>query len=769
MMRLTLLFALAGLAFAAPNLRDLSPRGGQRGKTIQLVLKGAELRPGAQLQTTLPAGISRLVPSKELMRPDSELPFLVEIKKDAPIGLYPVRVLTDDGLSNVLLFSVGEFAEVEETEASEPKQTNAELKSAQALTAPVTVNGTLPEADVDLYGFDAKAGQRLVFEVEANVMASAIDPAIELLDAAGKTIAKNDDAPGNGIDSRLDHTFRAAGRYYVRVHDSKYSDQSANFYRLKIGSYPYAEALFPLGGKRGEPVTVQAIGGSFAQPAAVKIDTAVKSRFVPVRVAGSASLPLLFELSDTKEILESEPAGPATLEPGVILNGRIAKPKEIDKYKVAVKPGEQWIFEVRASALGTSRLDALLTVYGPDGKKLASRDDLGSADPVLPLEIPETVTEVTVAVEDLLGRGGPAFGYRLQAKREPADFIVRLNSPFVNVPAGGTAIVNATLQRRGYDGAARLEIPNLPKGFHVAGGHIAPAAASQRFDDPNPRFSAAASTLTITADPDVKPQSAELQVIARAGDIVRRAEGPGLVTTVKGLRQKAITAAWLEMDLPMAVSKPLPVKLSNPVPLVRISQGVEFPLNYKIDRGLVGKVQGKPRETIATQVGNLRILQGPPGKSPDAGSMLVNTNFATPTTKFDMLSTVTADVDGKPVDVYAPIVTFEIVPGYQVWPSASEWRAAAGGTFQIAGKIHREPTFEGGAVKLDVQELPEGVTCASTEVAAAVREFSIACQVAASAPKGTHEIQISSQAPDTGAKAKDTYKIPAVPGKLTIQ
>jgi hypothetical protein len=769
MYRVVPIFALVSLGFAAPNLRELSPRGGQRGTTIQLVLKGSELKTGAQLQTTIPASFSRLAPSKETMRPDSELPFLVEIKRDAPVGLYPIRVLTDDGLSNLLLFSVGEFVEVEEAESAEPKQSNGDPKSAQPVSAPATVNGTLPEADVDVYSFEAKAGQRLVFEVEASVMASAIDPAIELLDSAGKTLARNDDAPGNGIDPRIDHTFRSAGRYFVRVHDSKYSDQTANFYRLKIGSYPYAEALFPLGWKRSEPVTVHAIGGSFARPEPVKVDTAVKSRLSPVRVVGSASLPLLFELSDQKEILEPEAGGEVALEPDVILNGRIAKPKEVDRFKVAVKPGEHWIFDLRASALGSSRLDALLTVYDASGKKLASRDDLGSADPVLPLEIPEKTTEITVAVEDLLGRGGPAYGYRLQARREPADFIVRLNSPFVNVPAGGTAIVNVTLQRRGYDGAARIEIPNLPKGFTVAGGHIAPAAASQRFDDPNPRFSAAASTLTITADPDVKPQNLELQVIARAGDIVRRAEGPGLVTPVRGLRQKAITAEWLGTDLPMAVSKPLPVKLSSPIPLVRISQGVEFPLNYKIERGLTGKVIGKLRETIATQVGNLRILQGPPGKSPDSGSMLVNTNFATPTTKFDMLTSVTGDLDGKQVEIYAPIVTFEVVPGYRVLPDSSEWRAQPGKPFQLAGSIYREPSFEGEMVKLEVNELPEGVACRQTDVQAWVSEFSIDCQIASTAAKGAHEIQIASQAPDTGTKAKDTYKVPVVPGKLIIQ
>ncbi len=770
-MRTAALFCAAGILAAAPTLRDLSPRGAQKGRTVQLVLKGSELKPGTRLQSGIPGAVSRLVP-RESMRPDTELPFLVEVAKNAPTGLYPVRVVNNDGLSNLLLFSVGEFPEMEEAESADAKRSNGDAKSAETLAIPSVVNGTLGEADIDFYAADVKAGQKLVFETEANVLGSAIDPAIEILDAAGKTIAKNDDAPGNGIDARLEFAFKTAGRYYVRVHDSKYSDQSVNFYRLKVGAYAFAEGIFPLGGRRGQPVSVMAAGGNLAKPAPVIVDTNTKARFQFAAVPGSASLPFLFELSDKTEALEPSGAGPHALAADTVMNGRIAGKGEIDRYRVAVKPGDHWVFEMRASSLGTSQLDGILTLYDAKGAKLASRDDLAGADPVLPFEIPAGVEDVTVAVEDLLGRGGPAFGYRLEARKEPADFLARLTSAFVNVPAGGTAIVTASIQRRGYDGEARLTIPNLPPGFTVAGGHIAPAAAQQRFDDPNPRFSAAATTLTITAGPGVKPLEWGLKVIATAdtpqGKIVREAEGPGLVVAVKGLRQKSVTANWLEIGLPMALSRSVPVTLSTPVPLVRISQGVEYPLSYKVVTGMNAKA-GKPRETIATQVGNLRILQGPPSKNPATGSLLVNTNFATPTAKFDMLTAVTAEIDGKQVEVYAPMVTFEVVPGYRVWPNGSEWRVAPGGSFRIDGTVHREPTFEGGLVRVEGQELPEGVSCQPAEAAAESRQFSMECRAEAGAAKGTFEIAISSQAPDTGRNAKDTYKIPVVPGKLIIQ
>ena len=765
-MRLAGFLLTAALCSAAPPvLRDIAPHGAQRGKTFKLVLKGTDLSGGAKLETTLPAAISHLTPEADA------LPFLVELKKDAPVGVYPLRILTADGISNVMLFSVGELPESEEKELETPKPGNGEKTTAEAVAAPVVINGTLPESDVDVFSFQAKAGQKLVFETEANVLASAIDPALEILDSTGKVIAKNDDAPGAGIDARLEVAFLRAGTYYVRVHDSKYSDQPQNFYRLKIGAYPFAEAIFPIGGRRGDAASVELVGGNLPAPVKVQPDTKRSGRFALVSLPGSPSLPQLFLLSDKPETTES--AAGNKLQPGVVVNGRIAAKGEVDKYTLAVKPGEQWLFELIASSTGASQLDALVTITDPAGKKLVSRDDLFGADPTIPLEIPAGVKEVTVAVEDLLGRGGPAFGYRLEARRETADFTLLLNSPFVNVPAGGTAIISVSINRRGYDGPIRITIPNLPAGYQQAGGTVAPAAASQRFDDPNPRFGRNTSTITITATPEAKPARMDLIVKGTAdlpdgGRIVRFADAPGLVVTPRGLKQRAVTAAWLGMPLTMASAKALPARVVIGAQQVRVSQGVEYPLTYKVEGPAAGRMQGRLRENIATQIGNLRILQGPPSKTPGTGQLLVNTNFATPATPWDFLPQVSIDMDGKPLDIYGPMITFDVVPGYQLWPAAKQWSAAPGSQLAIAGQVHREPTFEGGLVKIEAQELPDGVSCKAVDVPADAREFKLDCQVAPTATKGSYEIRLVSSAPDTGRKAQDTYKGPEVTGTIKV-
>ncbi len=777
-----LLAAGCALQAAVPTLKELSPRGAQRGKTITLYLRGENLTQAARVQSTLPGVFSRLTLTKDpsaesnlaSMAPNSSLPFLLTLKSDAPSGLYPIRVVSPDGISNVLLFSVGDLPEVDEAESKNPKLSNDQAKDAQRVAVPVTINGTLdgPAADIDNYIFTAKAGQKLVFEVEARRAGSAVDPAIEIYDATGHELVKNDDGPGLGVDARLTYTFAKAGDYRVTVHDSKFSQQSQNFYRLHIGRYDYADAVFPLGWRRGEPVEASLFGGNLEQPVKVSPDVSAKSASVGVRVPGSASLPLQFALSDAPEVLVPESGGPMALVEGTIVNGRIAKPAEVDKFTLAVTPGQSWVIDLGGASLGTTRLDALVTVNDEKGKKIAVGDDTDGFDLALPFTVPKDVHQVTVLVEDLLKRGGPAYSYRLKAAQAHPDFTVDIATPFLNVPAGGTAAINVDIQRRGYDGEITLELQGLPSGFTWAGGHVVSEAAEQSFNNENAGRRRARSVITVTADPDLKPVAAELTIVAEAvtkeGVLRRTARGPGMVTPVRGNNQKAVTAPWLDMQLPIAVTAALPVNLTSPVPLVRIAQGFEFPIEYQVKRGATMKGDVKAYQRINAAVGNLRILKGPPGKNADSGVFLLNTNFASPVSIFDATVQADVEIDGKTETIYSPTIVVQIVPGYEVQLQKNNMEVTPGGKVAVSGKVRREPTFEGGAIKVQVEDLPDGVKCPMVEVSADQTEFTLACEAAAGAKPGTFPVRISSTAPDTGRKNKADYKIADLDGKLVI-
>ena len=111
----------------------------------------------------------------------------MELEKDAPVGIYPLRLETNSGLSNLWLFSVGEFPDVAEEEtrmAGEPDQ-NGTPGFAQAVSLPSVVNGRLQGADRDVYRFEMMPDEDVTLEVEARRVGSAIDPVLRLLDAEG--------------------------------------------------------------------------------------------------------------------------------------------------------------------------------------------------------------------------------------------------------------------------------------------------------------------------------------------------------------------------------------------------------------------------------------------------------------------------------------------------------------------------------------------------------------------------------------------------------
>ena len=245
---------------AQPVITELQPRGVQKGKPFTLTLTGRNLGEGAKIRSTMPASFTLLTPDQPAMQDRPMAPegryatFLVEPAADLAVGVYAIRVVTTDGISNVQLFTVGAFPEFSEDE-SRPgalPNTNDSTETAQLLPpGPFTLNGTLRGPERDIFRLRAKGGDKRVIEVEARRSGSALDPLLEILDASGRVIARSEDAPLLGLDARVEVTFPRDGDYDVVVRDARFSTQTANFYRLKIGSYSYPRDVFPLGGRRG--------------------------------------------------------------------------------------------------------------------------------------------------------------------------------------------------------------------------------------------------------------------------------------------------------------------------------------------------------------------------------------------------------------------------------------------------------------------------------------------------------------------------------------
>ncbi|HEY1339283.1 MAG TPA: hypothetical protein VGF59_17340 [Bryobacteraceae bacterium] len=611
MIRCALLFVAVHAALAAPPaITELKPRGAEIGRPFTLTAIGRNIGDGAHVISTLPASFTlELAPAAPGMMaaPGRSISFLVEPKADAAPGVYPIRIETSSGISNVLLFTLGTYPEVgeEESQPGSLPNRNDTIETAEPVrSSPVVVNGTLRGPERDIYRVYGKGGERRVFEVEARRCGSAIDPVVRILDASGKQLARSDDAPGVSLDARLDFTFPAEGNYYVEVTDARFSTQAQNFYRLKMGAYRYAAGIFPLGGRRGERVPVSFFGGSLgtAVSSTVDLSAAAKTQSLThVGLPDSPALPFVFAVSDLPESMEPL-SGPPPI-PGVI-NGRLDKAGEIDRYRFAVEPGEKLIFELQARELGTSHLEGILTAFDPAGKKLGSAGDQPlpedvfavqgtsrtSSDPFLNLTVPADVREIAITVEDLALRGGPLYGYRLIARRQAEDFTLTVTSPFVNIPAGGTAVIGVSADRRGYDGPIQIGVANLPAGMHLDGGTI----PREYIDANNARTINRRAILTITADPGVKWSDGQLEVWGEATlvdgtKLRRRARGLGMVVDVAGAtdqgvvdRQRSLTAPWLGWDLPAAMAdSPAGALEVRQTAVKQMAEGARYEFSYK--------------------------------------------------------------------------------------------------------------------------------------------------------------------------------------------
>ncbi|MBM3786315.1 MAG: hypothetical protein FJW30_18300 [Acidobacteria bacterium] len=671
-MKLWIFVCSLALAAAPPVITELQPRGVQKGRPFVLTVAGSNLSEGVRVLTPLPATFTPTLPEKMGME-GRYASFLVEPTKEWEVGVYPLRVQSSDGLSNIVLLSIGSLPEITEEESSTGgvPNSNDTIEKAQPLPASaITLNGTLRGAERDIYRVQVKAGERRVFEIDARRAGSALDPVIRVMDAGGKQIARSEDSALLQLDPRVDITFPAAGYYYVEVHDARFSGQAQNFYRLKTGAYSYPTEVFPLGGRRGEAVEVS-LG-------AAKVTANLKTAKGPqttVNLPDSPALPLPFAIGELPEVPETAPS----FRFPVTINGRLAKPGEVDKFVFDVNPGDDLLLELQARELGTSKVNAIIGVWDEKGKRLASAGDnfipldvnavqvasRTAGDPFLAYKVPEGLRKLTVSVEDLALRGGPHFGYRLSARKGGHDLQAVITTPFVNLPSGGTALVNLNIDRRGYYGPLEVKALNLPKGVTLSGGHI----PTEPMDGVTTRALSRRAMVALTAEPGVSLDTAEIAFAVKGEGFERRATGVGFAIAVAGAtsqgvvdRQRALSGSHLGLELPAAVAPAQPAALTLTLEKSEKKlSGYEFLFRWK---WTVRNPMLTVPMTVAADVPNfvdLRVINMAVDKEDkNTGTFLVTSTRNTAPAIYDIMINGRLMADNTAHDIYSTALSFQV-------------------------------------------------------------------------------------------------------------
>jgi len=462
------------------------------------------------------------------------------IAPDAVPGRRCVRVLNErSGLTNMLYFSVGRLPEIPE------KEPNNEFSTAQDVTLPIVVNGRVdPKADVDMFRFELKKGQRIVAMVMAQCIDSHgqyknygyVDASLELIDERGRIVAEAGDTIG--LDPQIEFTAANDGRFMLKVYLEQFEGFPQAVYRLMIGELSLPTSVFPPGGQRGTTVDVD-FGGA-KQKIVVPKDDRFPIQFVLPEGKNVADLELPFVRGDHPERLEIEPnaqlsqATPLTIP--MIANARIDEPGDVDWYRVSLTAGQGIVLETIAQRYLRSPLDTRIEVYDGTGKKLAENDDGFAIDYIsmhdyrlMDSRLSFTATtsgDYFVKVSDQSGNGGARAVYRLSITSMVPDFELFMYPDGVPIwGPGSTASLLVKVSRfDGLDGDVTLSVEGLPEGWigskTVAMGRSSPGIA----------YPLMYHLLTITAPPTAKPgQAFPFRVVGRAdvkGQTIERIARP---------------------------------------------------------------------------------------------------------------------------------------------------------------------------------------------------------------------------------------------------
>ena len=298
----------------------------------------------------------------------------VVIAPDAPPGRRELRLGAQQGLTNPLIFTVGQLPEVAHpfqhvpqafavSNGATPPQRplNRPVAAAMDVTLPVVLDGQVMPAAADQYRFHAAKGLHLVASVEARELMPYISDAvpgwfqaaITLRDAAGKELAGADHYRFHP-DPLLEYDIPADGDYLLEIHDSIYRGREDFVYRITLGQVPYITDIFPLGGRAGVRAPIHLAGWNLPQ-GAVAADARYKAgEAASVAVAGSNSLPFavdsLPEVAAQDGAIRREKAQRVKLP--VIVNGRIARAGESQFLRFDGRAGQEIVAEVLARRLG---------------------------------------------------------------------------------------------------------------------------------------------------------------------------------------------------------------------------------------------------------------------------------------------------------------------------------------------------------------------------------------------------------------------------------
>jgi len=452
------LLSIASVWAAAPDIDSISPLALRPGVATEVTFSGSDLADATQLWTSFPAKYESVGEGR------------FRITADAPLGIGAFRVFGSNGVSSLSLIALDDSPTIAET------KTNKTRATAQRVDVGAAVDGRCEELSYDWFQFRANKGQRMAVEIVAARLGSKLDSVLRLVNAAGRDLARNDDAPGWSGDSYVSFTAPETGNYFIEVRDVNYGGGSSFFYRLRIGGSPLANSNF---------------GKSAAK--------------------------------ETRKLAEREPNDTAAKAMKVsiadTIEGRFNKAGDRDCYEFTLAQGERLEFRVATRSLG-SVCDAMLQLDSADGQRLARSNPSAADEGVLTYSFPSNGM-YRLTIEEATGAYRSNIFYRIIA-RPAAGIALTLDTDRVNVAPGKSFDLKVNVTRSDYKGAVTLGLENFREGFALTNNVIADGKSNVTMRVTAPDTLTPGTWQTFSVVGTVKRDGKEIRTRASTAPALRR-------------------------------------------------------------------------------------------------------------------------------------------------------------------------------------------------------------------------------------------------------
>lgn len=699
-----------------------------RGATVRVVVHGSDVDRASQLWTSVPARVLQAKVVGESTR--EQATFDVQVSADAPLGLHGLRLATDDGLSNPVIFAIDDLKSISVNSLKAAEAAN----SVTDVKLPIALAGTFRSASIDRFGIDVQAGEEVSFECVSSRLGKDADPLIRIRDAQGKRVVEYDNDPGLFFDFRFAHTFVQAGRYVVELSDARYHGNDDWAYVLRMGRFPAARVAVPAAASAGQAVTLRFPElPRVESPLSVKPDAPLGRFYHALRREGDAAATwIAASVTRSPSVREVEPNN--TLEQATkvelpaVLCGVLDKPNQIDYFSFELKKGDK--LDVKAeSSLLDSAADIEVFTLAPDGKEMQRIDDVLLEEASLVLSANRDGL-YAIGIHDVTRGGGVGFAYRVEARPAEPQLSVLADFSALTVPQNEYQSLPLVFTRTNYNGAIELKLLGAPTGVTLD-NPLVPEGVNTHFLRVRAATAAPQGVHTLqllaSAEVDGKPITA----VARTQPLIdRQLYNVDLIKYALRDNQRRLPPS-LSDRIALQVTPPAPFSVELPEPLVTLVRylTIDFPLhttrrhefagdiNFRADGGQIGQESEIRRQIYS------RFTPATPAKLLTHGTFF-SRNLPNETKDRVDLS-ATAELAGRKVTLVRSFdlelkaaydLTFEpksvpVLPG-----ESAVFRLEATRLPPFTGAITIEPTLTPGVTLPDSITIPEGASGSDVSV-----------------------------------------------------